>query len=311
MKVKERLLKIEENFTTHKALHLNNAEKIYLGKKEDETCRFCSKKSPEVTFNKIAHAIPEFANNHTLFSYYECDKCNGKFARTLETHMGDYMNPFHTISQVRGKKGVPSYRKGGEKSRIDIKTDGLHIESHDGERDIFEFDEIKKTLTIKSIRATYVPVAIYKCLVKMALSIIDEEELIYFQKAIEWINEENHSLTKYKFSKLPCFYSFTPGPLPHDFTSCLILKRKEISKDKVNYMTFLLAYGNYTFQIIIPLCSLDSGELNFIAVPNPYDFTSNFGKPKYKLLDLCSIEKVKNEEVSIELHFDDFSKSRF
>lgn len=311
MKPEERLLKIEENFLLLKALHLKTDDKIYLGKKEDETCRFCSKKYPKVTFNKIAHAIPEFTNNHTLFSYYECDDCNEKFARTLETHMGDYMNPYHTLSQVRGKKGVPSYRKGGEKSRIDLRTEGLHIESHHGERDIFEFDEKNKTLTIKSIRATYIPVAIYKCLTKMALSIIDKEELIFFNKTIEWINEENHNLTKYKFSNLPCFYSFTPGPLPHNFTSCLLFKRKEKSKDKVNYITFLLAYGNYTFQILLPLCSLDSGELTLTAIPNPFDFNNSFGKPEYKVFDLSSIEKVRNEEVTIQMHFDDFIKEDF
>ncbi|WP_055437700.1 HNH endonuclease [Lacinutrix algicola] len=306
MTVEKRMIILENNYIPHKTYHLNTTEKIYLGNKEDKKCRFCKKTEPEVLFNKIAHAIPEFVNNHNLLSYYECDSCNSKFARTIETHMGDYMNPNHTMSQVRGKKGVPSVRKGGEKSRIDLKKDGLKIQAHDGEREIFDFDEVNKTITLKTIRATYIPIAIYKCLTKMALTIIDESELENFRNTLEWINEEQHDNSRFSLNNLKCFYSFTPGPLPHDFTSCLLFKRKEEHKDNVPYMIFLLAYGNYTFQIYLPLSNKDSGEIQFTAIPTPFDSKNEFGAPKYKILDFSSTEKVKNEEVKLQLSYERF-----
>ncbi|SEQ23346.1 HNH endonuclease [Myroides profundi] len=302
--INERMQKLENNYVPHKTFHLNTKEKIFLGKENDKKCRFCKKKEPEVGFNNIAHAIPEFVNNHNLLSYYECDSCNSKFARTIETHMGDYMNPFHTISQVRGKKGVPSVKKGGEKSRIDLKAEGLKVEAHDGEREIFEIDEENKTITLKAIRATYIPIAIYKCLTKMALTIIDESELINFENTIEWINEEEHDKSRFEIANLKCFYSFTPGPLPHDFTTCTVYKRKDNHIDNVPYMIFLLAYGNYTFQIYLPISSKDKGELTFISIPTPFDFKNEFGAPKYKLLDFSSKEKVKNEEVTMQMKFE-------
>lgn len=308
MKKDKRLKKIDDNYEEHKTFHLHENEKIYLGNSVEKKCRFCKKKEPDVTFKNIAHAIPEFVNNHTLFSYYECDSCNSKFARTIETHMADYMNPSHTISQVRGKKGVPSVRKGGEKSRIDFKANVLKVESHEGEREIFEIDELNNTVNLKAIRSTYIPIAIYKCLTKMALTIIDESELINYEDTLEWINEEKHDDSRFRLTDLKCIFSFTPGPLPYEFTTCTVFKRKDNHIDNVPYMIFLLAYGNYTFQIYLPMSKKDEGEINFISIPTPYDYENKFGPKKYNILDFSSTQKVKNEEVNLPLKFDSIKK---
>jgi hypothetical protein len=309
MTLQERITNLENNYIPHKTYHLNTSERISLGDKDKKRCRFCNKTTPEVQFNSVAHAIPEFVNNHNLISYYECDSCNSKFARTLETHMGDYMNPFHTMSQVKGKKGVPSYSKGGEKSRIDLKDGAIRIESHDGERNIFEINEEKKTITIKSIRATYIPIAIYKCLTKMALTIMNEDELINFKSTLEWINEEQHVNSRFSINNLKCIFSFTPGPLPHDFTTCTLFRRKEVHKDNVPYMIFLLAYGNYTFQIYLPMSDKDSGDAMVVPIPTPFDIKNEYGTPKYKILDFASKEKVKNEEVRLQMSFSNFDET--
>jgi hypothetical protein len=306
MNLEERMLKLDNNYIVHKNIHLNITENIYLGNDVNKQCRFCKKHEPEVKFENIAHAIPEFVNNHKLISYFECDSCNSKFARTLETHMGDYMNVYHTLSQVRGKKGVPSYRKGGEKSRIDHTSTGLKIDSHEGEKDNFIIDDKNKTITVKAIRATYVPIAIYKCLTKMALTIMDNEELVNFENALKWINEEKHDESEFKISSLKCIFSLTPGPLPHDFTTCMLMKRKVDHTDNVPYMQFLLAYGNFTFQIVLPMSDKDetSGTFSITPIPTPFDFKNEYGKPKYSVLDFTSTRKVKNEEVSMEMSYE-------
>jgi hypothetical protein len=306
MTLEDRIVKLEKNYIPHKTIHLKTDKNIYLGNRENKKCRFCKKQEPEITFNSIAHAIPEFVNNHKLISYYECDSCNSKFARTIETHMGDYMNVYHTLSQVRGKRGVPSYSKGGEKSRIDYTPEGLKIDSHEGERENFVIDKKNKTITIKAIRATYIPIAIYKCLTKMALTIMEDEDLLDFQHSLDWINEEQHDKSNFKISGLKCIFSFTPGPLPHDFTTCILFKRKDNHTDDVPYMQFLLAYGNYTFQIYLPMSKKDveNGIITMTPIPTPFDFENEYGKPKYTVLDFTSKEKVKNEEVKLEMGFE-------
>ena len=52
---------------------LQPGKKFFLGDKANRQCRFCEKRSPEVTFRKKAHAIPELLGNKSLITYYECD----------------------------------------------------------------------------------------------------------------------------------------------------------------------------------------------------------------------------------------------
>ena len=305
MKIEDRILKLENNYIPYKTFYLNTSELTFLGNESERICRFCKKTNAEVSFDNISHAIPEFVNNHSLVSYYECDTCNSKFSRTLETHMSNYMKVFHTLSQVRGKKGVPSFVKGGEKSGIRFTSNGLNASHHEGERENFIINEVDKTLTFKVIRDTYIPIAIYKCLTKMALTIMDEDELQYFQNTLEWINEEEHDTSSFTISNLKCICSLTPGPLPHDFTTCLLFKRKENHIDNVPYIQFLLAYGNFTFQIYLPMSEKDpnNGEYSMTPIPTPFDFENEFGAPKYSILDFTSTKKVKNEEVNMTMSY--------
>ncbi|GEC80244.1 HNH endonuclease [Flavobacterium aquatile] len=306
MTPEERFLKIDNNYSLYKSIQLNIDKNIYLGDKENKQCRFCKKQQPEVTFNTIAHAIPEFVNNHRLISYYECDSCNSKFARTIETHMGDYMNVYHTLSQVKGKRGVPSFSRGGEKSRVDHTSEGLKIDSFEGERENFVINEENNTVTFKAIRATYIPIAIYKCLTKMALSIMGDEELVNFENALKWINEEKHDESEFNIASLRCIFSITPGPLPHDFTTCMLFRRKDNNVDNVPYMQFLLAYGNYTFQIFLVMSNKDSnsGTSIMTPIPTPFDIENKYGKPDYKILDFYSKEKCKDDEVSLTMSYE-------
>lgn len=247
-----------------------------------------------------------------LVSYYECDSCNSKFSKTLESHMSNYMKVFHTLSQVRGKKGVPSYVKGGEKSGIRYTSTGINASHHKGEKENFIINEEEKTITFKVTRDTYIPIAIYKCLTKMALTIIDDDELPYFQNAIKWINEEDHNKSTFKISDLKCIFSLTPGPLPHDFTTCLLFKRKEKHKDNVPYMQFLLAYGNFTFQIYLPMSEKDpeKGTYSITPIPTPFDLKNEFGAPKYSILNFTSTKKIKNEEVSMKMSYESMEENQ-
>jgi hypothetical protein len=47
--------------------------------------------------------------NKVLFSGYECDACNRIFSR-YENDLGNFSGVWHTISQVRGRGGVPKFK---------------------------------------------------------------------------------------------------------------------------------------------------------------------------------------------------------
>lgn len=298
---------LDENYTSLITIHLNENKFIYLGDKNNRICRFCGKQHPDVTFNNEAHAIPEFIGNKRLITYYECDTCNSKFSKLLENHMANYMNLHHTLSQVRGKNGVPSFKSNLKKSRIDLTSSNIKMESHEGD-DIFELDESTKILKITGTRATYIPIAIYKCLTKMALTIMPQNELDNFKNTLNWINEEDHSVSQYNLKSLYALFAFVPGPKPFEFITCALLKRKPDHKKVVPYMLFLLTYGNFIFQIYLPLCKDDfkfsGGKFEIIFIPTPIDMILGKKAIHRRQIDFNSKEKVKGEKVTISMHYE-------
>jgi len=291
---------LSENYTPLICHHLNDNNKVHLGNKEDKTCRFCGRKYPEVTFKMITHAIPEFTGNKTLISKYECDVCNGLFSQ-METQMSNYMNLYHTAAQVFGKRGVPSYKPNSQQeSRIDLGSSAVNIKSVQGDEPIVHLDEEKKTITYQG-RRSYVPQMIYKCLTKMAMTIMPENELTNFPATLEWLQGN----LKYNKSLMVRF-RYYPGIKPLSIVSCMLFKRKDDTKN-VPYCLFVLAYSNFVFQIHVPCCEkdaiLDEKKVDILLVPTPLDYNGETMKLPTNL-DFSSNEKVKNEPVSISLSYE-------
>jgi hypothetical protein len=118
--------------------------------------------------------------------------------------MANYMNLLHTFSQVKGKKGIPSFKTiHNKKSRVDVKTDNVEVENHEGDS-IANIDEIKKTITFATKKASYIPIAIYKCLTKMGLTIMPENELNNFKITMKWINEIDHAKKSFELKSSIC-----------------------------------------------------------------------------------------------------------
>lgn len=154
-------------------------------------CRFCGKSKPTATFNTKAHAIPEFIGNKELFSYFECDKCNHAFGISIENDFSNYLGAYRTFSQIRGKKKVPTYITKADKSRIDMSVDGLKIHNYEDDS-ILTHDSENNSIIFHTLKKPYTPIGIYKCLTKMALSIMPDEQLTFFQETVEWINCTEH-----------------------------------------------------------------------------------------------------------------------
>ncbi|MGS0747371.1 hypothetical protein [Halpernia sp. GG3] len=223
--------------------------------------------------------------------------------------MSSYMNLHHSLSQVKGKRGIPSFKVGGNKSRLDWNKDGLSIQEY--EEDNFktiEKDEINKTVKIRGKRATYIPIAVYKCLTKMALSIMDEDEIVYFRNTIKWITESDHSKSDYQIGNLKAIFTFiTSKKSTH--TVCFLLKRRENINKNIPYMLFFISYSNFNFQIHIPICERDKHLFNknvtIYGVPNVFEIDDEeFDGQTRTVLDLTSTDKVKDEIVELFLTYD-------
>lgn len=142
----------------------------------------------------------------------------------------------------------------------------------------------------------------------MALTIMPEDEMDKFKSTLKWINEENHEDNSVDLKSLFALMSIAPGPKPYAFTSCMLFKRKETPKDKVPYMLFTLTYGNFAFQIYLPLSVEDEihngSDIKMDYLPTSMDMMIGTNSLARKKLDFNSKLLVKNEEVTVVMQYE-------
>jgi len=146
----------------------------------------------------------------------------------------------------------------------------LRIQECDGDP-ITDIDHDKRTLTVTIAPRSYRPLGVYKALVKIALTLMDESDIKNVQEALRWLREPD--LTTHRIddgTNYRCIRSWTPGPLPIAHTSVVLLRRKPSSKTGPMYV-MVLAFGNMTFQIVVPAPQKDqhlSGQkVRLLPVP--------------------------------------------
>ncbi|WP_284460814.1 HNH endonuclease [Chryseobacterium sp.] len=151
--------------------------------KLQRVCRFCKKKSPDVTFKSKAHAISEAIGNKTLILFDECDSCNKKFSEYIEGDIIEYLSLYRAFFSIKGKDGLKRYK--GKNFTL-FNDNGLKL----------TFDSLddrpknpKENYEVKLQSQNPICLQnIYKTLCKYFLSVMDVKELGYFENTIEWIN---------------------------------------------------------------------------------------------------------------------------
>lgn len=252
-------------------LFLRPGEKIVLGNKDERVCRFCGLGEPDVTFEDEAHAIPEALGNKSLFSYYECDVCNHSFREGIENDLGNWSKPSRTFSRIRGKKRVPSLKKGGSQPgwRVDYKPTGFVVKQYEDDP-FMVVDEVNKKVRFELKRDAYTPVAVLKAFVKIGLTVLPPNELPSFREAMAWIREPDHS--KGLVDEFPLFRSFQPGPMPNDLIILMLLRRRS-NIAGVPYAFLVLSFGNEVFQVFLPSpkqdATINGVKLTLPAFPVP------------------------------------------
>ena len=246
--------------------------------------------------------------NDSLFSYYECDECNQRFS-IYESDFAEFMKIYHCILKVKGKRGIPSYRM--NTSRVDIEGTTTSIKQYEGDPTLqCDIDEVNKKLKITALR-TYTPIHVYKALVKMALTILPEEDFEHCKSALNFLNQEPVSVN----IPLPVVVQmYGQGVDVHHSVMAAIFKRRDDAKDKVFSYVFLLAYNNMCFQMPIYGCDLDKfaeGEpVNFFAIPT-FPLLDGYPLILNSVVDLSSSEKKTKEPISVSFSFADFERTDF
>jgi hypothetical protein len=282
--------------------------KVVLGPADVRRCRFCGKEAPEVTFSKVAHAIPELLGNKSITTTYECDDCNGLFGRGIENDLGNWTKPIRTLIRIRGKGGVPTIKKGGEQPgwRIAFKDNQLKVQAREDDG-VVEFDDENKRVIFKIRRDAYTPAAVLKAFMKIGLTLMPDEEMAHFEQLLEWIREPDH--TKRLFEGGPIYRTMSPGPLPNDLIVAMVLRRKPGVTD-LPYAFLVLSYGNEAFQVALPSLTQDRNlhgkTISLPAMPIPgHSDVGTYGVQTIQAVDLSGTSVVRGDVVTFSFGYDD------
>ncbi|MDB5024291.1 MAG: hypothetical protein JWP78_2046 [Mucilaginibacter sp.] len=291
--------------------------------KPERMCRFCGRKADEVKFKKRAHLMSELLGNKVLFSDFECDECNGKFSK-YEDQLANYLGIFRSVNGTRGKDGPIKYKSPDEsfvimhgKLPVPGEPDGLIIESRGEDKNHFTFDTEGRLMTVHAPQHSYRPYQVYKALLKMALGLIKEKEVEdYLFLLDQLINTEEQGDQTSPFNKV--LITRHPGPGYPSPTMLLFKKKAEIAEAFPTHI-FCLLYDHYMFQIFVPCNKKDQWmydgmqNINLPYVPPFLDkyFVKQFGKPKGRVMDCRSNEKVKGSIQDFSFSFGGYEDTIF
>ncbi|PFC27710.1 HNH endonuclease [Bacillus thuringiensis] len=298
---------LNKNYDVHYLDTRSIKQKTYLRSEPSSprVCRFCGKSQNEVKFKKDAHAIPHMLGNQYLLSKDECDVCNQYFSQ-LENDLGNYTLFIRSIQGQKGKRSYPKFK------RNDIKVETvLHEEKEElkkrlkisnqlGSDRVKEHEETN-SMIITGDQDSYTPIAVYKCLVKVALTILPDTQIKYFSETIKWILERDHSKGNPNSDLLMFESLISPGFFESPYI--LLHLRKENSLTNLPYAICKIYFGYFMYQFYIPMCEEDKNKrLDFRPLIVESSVMRN---NSLNAVDLSSPELIKGEKVNLELTYEE------
>jgi hypothetical protein len=278
-------------------------KKIFLGEGEAKICRYCGDDPTRTTFKEVSHAIPIFLGNKTIIDLLECDRCNHHFGDHLENSFANYTHPFRPLQRTRGRSGVPVYKD--KNLRVSAKGySHLEIWAH-GDLGLEDLKvDGKNQLKLPMQRLPYYPTAIHKSLIKIALALTPAEDHSRFGDIKRWLLEKNHHPGVIGFG--PVMEWIINGPTSPDHIRCIIARAKEHARDTVFEYQLVLRFGNFQYQLTIPLSEEAGKEKSFVRAPllMPDEHFRAFGLSNFEDKNFESGERVANEEVFLGLKFE-------
>lgn len=254
----EQLRLIHSVYDTRYFIWLNDTRKK-LKPKHERTCRFCGKSYPDVKFSSKAHVFPESVGNKYHLSDFECDNCNHKFG-VYENDFANYIGPFRTLAEFTGKSGVPKYKSRDKKlslnqafkDAIDLNLSAMSLNN----RVVNKADG--SGLLIQAEGDPYIPINVYRCLLKTAISLVDNEDLKHLSASIKFLLDDNYITDPSNDFIFSIHKYFVPG----NFNAPPFLIHYKKGNNFIGFpapsLMFIFYIRNLILQLFVPFHDNDS-----------------------------------------------------
>ncbi len=261
-------------------------------------CRYCRKSGSDVTFRSAAHALPELIGNKHLYSLDECDSCNAYFDRNLENDLANFLGILRTTTAIKGKKGVPGF-KSKDGQRVERVNDCLIVIEHHNSELVSE-NAATESITLQTRTNPYRPTRVFKCLAKMAISVLPEQEVKRHLRCIDWIRGATTSAPPHPRT-LVSKVTMLSGHIPFPHPSISIWKRKQKSNARPRIIA-ILCFQNFVFEFCLPLSKKSSpaeeSNFSFPDLGLPWNLLSGEGNASASLVDLSERDKVVTDRIA-------------
>ncbi len=235
---------------------------VWVGEKEKEnrTCRFCGGKVPDVTFDKIAHAVQDALGNKLLFCYEECDKCNHGLAPVEDNFrkLMDFRRAMYHISR-KGTTKAPTVV--GKNFIIKADNNGkpaLYLMEEELPKDI---NKTKRFIHHLELATTMTNEKMYKALCKMVIDMLPSSELSHFENTIRWIRSDKDivpdALPSILLTVLPTDKVIYKQPV----LDILLNKRGHLEHSP--FCTAIIWIYDIAYLFCVPLADLDGGMYKY------------------------------------------------
>ncbi len=250
-------------------------------------CRFCGRTATEgATFGSVAHAIPTALGNDHLKLADECDECNGYFGRETEPSLIAMLDIPRAFlgTQGRGKNGGrPELRFEDGKVRHDGRM--MNVKSSE-----FTRDEQTGGMTVDLGKgAPIIPVAVYRALAKIALSVVDEEVLPSLAETIAWIRHGAHADRPLP-TVMTAIVELPPNP-----SAQIVVYRRKAPHVRLPHLVGEFRLGCFLYVFAIPFSSADQWDL--VGFFEDEDFLGTFkhyaAVRRWTRYDLSSPDKAR------------------
>jgi hypothetical protein len=240
----------------------------------------------------------------------------------LDDQLMKFIGVSRSLNGTVGKKKtkIPKYLSADKKVTVQNEkffsdSEALKIELSNHGSGAFQYDEENSLCTIKFLKTPYVPLSVFQSLLKIALSIMSEEETADYQRAIDFLHTSKKSAI-YNVKGLLLTGYFLPLYFGYDQPFVFLFRKKHLN-DNIPTHVFVIHCKNMMLEIKLPLNRYDrfnlTGETIIVR-----DCPPIFFKPyelhntpfKHFRRDLSFSETIRNDEeiITFKFNFDNSKK---